>query len=217
MLEARTAAAYSVEPAVPEDIPAIAALFTESFRESVIHHCGKLPKPLAMEDVFRLVYQTEPEAALVARVPGNERQIIGYCFAPTRLSGLWARAIFGGHLVKWFWRWITGQYGFGLYPIKIIVLNKLAFLRSSMVPAQAANARILTIAVSASVRVQGVASRLMGGAMDYFRRQKAARIRLEVRPDNVPAIRVYEKYGFVSAGLTRDSQGDWLIMLKEME
>jgi ribosomal protein S18 acetylase RimI-like enzyme len=205
----------SVERAVPGDIPAIAAVFTTSFQESVLHHCGRLPKPRAMQDVFTLVYEAEPQAALVART--EQGQVAGYCFAPTLLPQLWIRAVFGGHIVLWAWRWLTGQYGFGLHPVKIIVMNKLAFLSSSMKPAKSANARILSIAVSESCRGQGVASRLMEAAIRYFQDQKVTRVRLEVRPDNAPAIKVYEKLGFYRDGFTTDSQGQWLIMFKEME
>lgn len=203
-----------VDNAKEDDIPAIAALFTDSFRESVIHHCGRLPHPQAMEDVFTLVYKAEPAAAFVAR---SGEKIAGYCFAPVNLPGLWVRAVTGGHIIKWAWRWITGRYGFGIHPVKIIVLNKIAFLRSAVVPSKAANARILSIAVAEDRRGQGVASRLMQAALEYFQAKQARLIRLEVRPDNTPAVRVYEKLGFVKAGTTCDSQGDWLIMFKEME
>ncbi len=205
---------YVVGLATPADIPAIAALFTVSFRESVLHHCGRLPKPQAMEDVFALVYEAEPAAALVARAGGA---VVAYCFAPTELPRLWLRAVLGGHVLRWAWRWLTGRYGFGLHPVKVIVLNKLAFLRSAATPAKTANARILSIAVAPEWRGQGVAGGLMTAAVAYFAGRKAARVRLEVRPDNGPAVKVYEKFGFTAAGYTYDSQGPWLIMLKEME
>lgn len=204
-----------IERAELADIPAIAALFTDSFKESVLHHCGgRLPKDQAMQDVFRLVYQSEPESALLARTV--QGKVIGYCFAPTRLSGLWLKALWGGHLLKWTWRWLTGRYGFGLHPVKVIVMNKLAFLQSAMAPTQTVNARILSIAVASEARGQGIASRLMGAAMDYFAEQHVPKVRLEVRPDNASAIRVYEKWGFVPNGYTIDSQGKWLIMIREM-
>ncbi|HAK75212.1 MAG TPA: GNAT family N-acetyltransferase, partial [Sporomusaceae bacterium] len=62
---------------VEANIKAIAALFTVCFYDSVIHHCGKLPKPQAMEDVFTLVFRAEPAAALVAK--DEKGTIIGYC------------------------------------------------------------------------------------------------------------------------------------------
>jgi len=204
-----------IEQGTLSHIPVIAALFTESFKESVLHHCGgRLPAPQAMEDVFTLVYEAEPSAAFLARTEGN---YVGYCFAPTQLSGLWLRALWGGHLLKWTWRWLTGQYGFGLHPIKVIVMNKLAFLHSALAPTQTANARILSIAVAPEARGQGIASQLMGAAFQYFRAQQVTRVRLEVRPDNGVAMKVYEKWGFVQAGYTMDSQGKWLIMFREME
>lgn len=206
---------FTVEQAGNQDIPQIAALFTACFKESVMHHCGKIPKPQAMQDVFSLVFETEPEAALVAR--STEGEIVGYCFAPVGLSSLWVRFILRGHMLKWAWRWLTGQYGFGFYPVRILVLNKLLFLHSSLQPRQAANARILSIAVDEHWRGRGIAGAMMAKAMTYFSVQNVNRVRLEVRPDNTPAICVYEKYGFVRDGKTRDSQGEWLIMFKEVE
>ncbi|MBP2636780.1 MAG: rimI: ribosomal-protein-alanine acetyltransferase [Firmicutes bacterium] len=197
------------------DVPAMAKLFTESFIASVLHHCGgRLPKPQAMQDVFTLVYQAEPAAALLAKDQGG--QLLGYCFAPVGLNKLWWQALVGGHLFKWAWRWLSGQYGFGLHPVKILVLNKLAFLRSAVTPGKTANARILSIAVAEAARGQGIASALMLEADNYFRENKVARVRLEVRPDNRPAIRVYEKLGYYQEGITYDSQGPWLIMFKEI-
>jgi ribosomal protein S18 acetylase RimI-like enzyme len=206
---------YLITRADLSDVPAIAQLFTESFSDSVLHHCGgRLPKPMAMQDVFTLVYQAEPAAALLAK--SQTGQLLGYCFAPVRLSRLWWQAITGGHLFKWAWRWLTGQYGFGLHPVKIIILNKLAFLHSAATPGKAANAHILSIAVAPAARGQGVASALMAEADKYFSDNHVKRVRLEVRPDNHPAIRVYEKLGYYPGGMTYDSQGPWLIMFKEI-
>lgn len=207
---------YRVERAIVADVPAIAALFTESFRDSVLHHCGgRLPAPQAMQDVFSLVYEAEPAAAIVARAADGT--VAGYCFAPTALPRLWQRAVLGGHIFRWAWRWLTGRYGFGLHPVKVIVLNKIAFLRSAATPAKAASARILSVAVAPAWRGRGLAGAMMAEAMAYFKSRGVRRVRLEVRPDNAPAIKIYENYGFTAAGYTYDSQGPWLIMLKEME
>jgi ribosomal protein S18 acetylase RimI-like enzyme len=209
-------AAIHIGQAGLSDIPAIAALFTESFEESVRHHCGGiLPKPQAMEDVFTLVYQAEPQAALVARTPSGK--VVGYCFAPIRLANLWLRAVWRGHVVKWAWRWLTGRYGFGLHPVKVIVMNKAAFLSSSVAPMEMANARILSIAVAAQARGRGVGGLLLAKAIEYFSLKKVARVRLEVRPENTAAISLYKKWNFIPKGYTEDSQGKWLIMYKEME
>lgn len=203
-----------IDQACRGDIPAIAAIFTTAFQDSVLHVCGRLPRPQAMIDVFTLVYEAEPAAAFVARDDAGRVQ--GYLFAPAHLPHLWWRAIAGGHICRWLWRWCTGRYGIGLYPVKVLLADKWAFLTSSWRRETAASARILSIAVAPAARGQGVASALMARGLAYFAACGVRRVRLEVRPHNAPARRVYDKYGFIPAGTTRDSQGDWLIMFKEM-
>jgi [ribosomal protein S18]-alanine N-acetyltransferase len=143
--------------------------------------------------------------------------VVAYCFAPVALSSLWSRAVWGGHLLKWLWRWLRGRYGLGLHPVKVLFLNKIAFLRSSLAPTQAADARILSIAVAAAWRGRGVAGALMTAAESYFASHQVRRIRLEVRPDNEPAVRLYQHHGYIPAGTTYDSQGSWLIMFKALQ
>lgn len=201
--------------AAPEDVSGIGKLFLESFTDSVVHTCGKVPNFAAIEDLFACVYEAEPEAAFVAH--DTSGQVIGYVLAPSRIGNIWRTALCRGYLFRWAWHWLKGDYGFGLYPVKIMFCNKLEFFRSAYTPKVHAAARILSVAVSTQARGQGIATRLMTCAMDYFQEKRVPRVRLEVRPDNLPAIRVYEKLGFINAGFTRDSQGEWRIMLKEME
>ncbi|MGE5591182.1 MAG: GNAT family N-acetyltransferase [Bacillota bacterium] len=59
-----------------------------------------------------------------------------------------------------------------------------------------------------------MATALMRRALDYLDRRGVAQVRLEVRPDNAPALAVYSRLGFRVAGSTSDSQGPWLIMLR---
>lgn len=201
--------------ATPEDIPGIGKLFLASFSDSVIHTCGKIPNFAAITDLFSCVLAAEPEAVFVARDAAG--QVVGYIFAPSSIENIWKRAIFRGHLLHWAWRWLKGDYGFGWYPVKIMFFNKINFFRSALTPQVHASARILSVAVSPLARGQGLGTKLMRCAMAYFQARKVSGIRLEVRPDNTSARKIYEKLGFIDAGLTRDSQGDWLIMLKEME
>jgi ribosomal protein S18 acetylase RimI-like enzyme len=204
-----------IEQAEAANIKEIAALFMIGFRDSVLHYCkGRVPYPQAMEDVFSLVFQAEPEAAFVAK--NDDGKVVGYCFAPALLSGIWIKAVTGGHILKWCWRWLSGQYGFGLHPVKVICINKLAFLCSAAKPDVRADARILSIMVDENYRGQGIAGKLLERALTYFHSCGVRQVRLEVRPGNGAAIRVYEKFGFVPGGCTQDSQGKWLIMMKEM-
>ena len=60
-------------------------------------------------------------------------------------------------------------------------------------------ARIYSLAVSPAARGMGIGRRLMVRAEREARARGCDRLRLEVRLDNVPAIRLYESLGFADA------------------
>ncbi len=61
-------------------------------------------------------------------------------------------------------------------------------------------AEIERIAVSKKYLRQGIASALMEYALNQMKQAGATKIYLEVREDNVPAINLYRKFGFVITG-----------------
>lgn len=60
---------------------------------------------------------------------------------------------------------------------------------------------IANIAVCPAARRQGVARRLLGALDAYGREHALARLTLEVRASNAPAIALYEGYGWVKDGV----------------
>lgn len=60
-------------------------------------------------------------------------------------------------------------------------------------------ARIYSVAVSSAYRGKGIARRLMDRAEREARSRGCTRMRLEVRMDNVSAIKLYESLGYVDA------------------
>ncbi|MBU2228030.1 MAG: ribosomal protein S18-alanine N-acetyltransferase [Proteobacteria bacterium] len=74
---------------------------------------------------------------------------------------------------------------------------------------------IHNIAVRKEMRRKGVATRMIAEAMCRSRRQGALRVTLEVRRSNLPAQKMYGKFGFTVEGVRRgyyDSHEDALIM-----
>jgi [ribosomal protein S18]-alanine N-acetyltransferase len=63
------------------------------------------------------------------------------------------------------------------------------------------SARIYSLAVSAAARGLGIARRMMARAEREARKRGCNRMRLEVRMDNLPAIRLYERLGFTDAAV----------------
>jgi [ribosomal protein S18]-alanine N-acetyltransferase len=79
----------------------------------------------------------------------------------------------------------------------------LVFIRSGT-----AVARLYSIAVAAAARGQGLGEKLLADAARQARRSGAAVLRLEVRPDNAGAIRLYEQHGFARIGTYRQYYAD---------
>lgn len=205
--------AVTYAAATPADLAACAAIFASSFRESILHVFKEMPSQRLIQEVFRLCLDAEPRALMVAIADGR---VVGYVYAPSSLRLLWRAALFRRHLLRWTGAWLRGRFGVGLAPLRVILLDKVHFLRSSVGREVAAEARILSIAVAPEMRGRGIATRLADHALERLRNLGVHRVRLEVRPWNEPAVHVYKRLGFKEAGVTRDSQGEWTIMLLDL-
>ncbi|MBW3094054.1 ribosomal protein S18-alanine N-acetyltransferase [Bifidobacterium sp. 64T4] len=65
------------------------------------------------------------------------------------------------------------------------------------------DAEIMTIGVGKAYQRQGIAAALLQRLIDEARAQGAARMLLEVRVDNDPALALYERFGFQRLGLRK--------------
>jgi ribosomal-protein-alanine acetyltransferase len=69
-------------------------------------------------------------------------------------------------------------------------------------------ARIYSIALDPSARGRGIGDALVEAAEQAALAEDCAYVRLEVRPDNAPAIRLYERHGYRKFGRYRDYYED---------
>ena len=65
------------------------------------------------------------------------------------------------------------------------------------------DAEIMTIGVGRRFQRQGIAASLMEALIARAREQGAQRMLLEVRVDNIPALALYERFGFARMGLRK--------------
>ena len=202
-----------IRPAQPADVPGLAVVFAAAFAESVVHVAGTLETNRGLEDMFILALQAEPGALWVAE---DQERVAGYVLAPARTSRLRTVAIWRGHLFRSAWRWLTGQYGVRWRALVISLGDKLSFLRNGRV-GEASEARILSMAVHPDYQGRGLGKRLLAAGLDHLRERKVPTIRLEVRPTNTPAKRIYEQAGFAAVGEYADAQGPWLVMIKHLQ
>jgi [ribosomal protein S18]-alanine N-acetyltransferase len=199
--------------ALPADLPAVARLFLRAFPESVAHYARGPVAPGVMEDAFAVCLDAEPGAFQVAVVGG---EVAGYIFAPVYLPGLFSAALRRGHLWRMAGRYLSGAYGVGLRPVLVAARNFWHLWREALQPSLRCDARVFSVAVDPGFQGRGLGTGLLREALAYLRGRAARCVRLEVRPENVAAVRVYERAGFSVRGRTRDTQGEWLVMLMEL-
>lgn len=81
-------------------------------------------------------------------------------------------------------------------------------------------AHITNLAVDSQYRQMGIGSALLSALIEYSVQVDIKRMTLEVRDHNVNAIKLYEKFGFISYGRRKgyyqDSGEDAVIMWKEL-
>lgn len=195
------------------DMLDVARLFHAAFPESLEHLFGRgrNPDPSFTAQAFALCLSSEPAGFWVAEADGHLR---GYLFAPKHLSHLWKVAITHGYLWRWAADVLTGRLRLGLQPLRLMLANKGAFIRNSVRPRHSADARILSIAVDPATRGQGIAGALCEQGLARFDRAGIPLVRLEVRPGNTPAVKLYRRLGFVPVDTMLDSQGEWVVMLR---
>lgn len=151
-----------------------------------------------------------PECFFVAE---HDTKLIGYIVAPPGMKQVWKKAILRGYLLKAIWGFLSGKYNISFSRLLVLAGNKLNFMR---IPQTRSNklGQILSIAVYPPYRRCKVGKRLVGAALGFLDTRDLHGVKLEVRPENINAVKLYESFGFVTIGLTKDSQGPWLIMKK---
>ncbi|MGI5881518.1 MAG: GNAT family N-acetyltransferase [Dethiobacteria bacterium] len=210
---------WQVHLASPADMPQVADLFLTSFGETITHLYGtNIPRKEALleavQDFFTFLHRETPRAFWVTHKRHEKGQkLCGYLVVSTDLILLWKRAIWGGYLLRWAAKFLRGTYGFDFRALGRILINKISFWRASRF--QPYRAQILSLAVAEHYRCQGLGRALLLKGIAYLRRQNSFRIKLEVRPWNKPAMHLYQSCGFSQAGVTRDTQGEWLIMIAD--
>ena len=199
------------------DLPQVAELFLMSFAETIEHLFGEdIPgRPAlreALQDFFGFLLQEEPDAFRVIKTREDTGpRLAGYIVVSPDLINLWRRAVWGGYIFRWAAKLLRGAYGLKVKDLGRLLANKLSFWRFSRF--QPCRAQILSLAVAENCRCRGFGRALLQKGVAYLHRHSRHRIKLEVRPWNSAAVHLYESCGFVRAGTTRDTQGEWMVMI----
>ncbi len=167
-------------------------------------------RPAAFTDVWRFINDTEPQGFLAAR---EEGRLVGYAIFVESLKALQRRALLSGEAIRWAVRALVG--GYDLRPVMIwrIFRNKLLFVTHGQKFRTTGDAQLLNVAVDPGHQGQGIARQLVARGLEVMRDRGVPEVRLEVRPGNASALRVYQKTGWREVGRTRDLEGEWVVMV----
>ena len=198
-----------VREAVPEDAPRVASLFRVSFGCSITRHFPDGLPDWVTEELVRAVIMAEPGCCGVASAEGT---LLGYCISPASIPRLWWRVITGSPFRRIIAAVFRREIPLDPGSLVSIARDKMAFMSSFHGFSVGRTGQILSVAVCSGARGKGVGTLLIRRALEYLEGRGIRRVKLEVRPDNEPAVRLYRSLGFEGVGRTRDGQGEWMVM-----
>ncbi|MEW6723486.1 MAG: GNAT family N-acetyltransferase [Bacillota bacterium] len=196
----------------PGDEFRIAEIFAAAFADSISFYApgGVSLGLLALWP--ELARRAEPEALLVKA--DAEGTIQGYIFSPSQTGRLWRIALTPGYLTRVIRRLLEEGLPWRRLPLGKLLGNKLWFWRTDR--GHGTPARILSLAVDPGAHGRGYGRELLAAGLSYLRAKGCPVVTLEVRPDNAPARQLYQMAGFAVVGETRDAQGPWIIMQRDL-
>ena len=202
-------ASIAIAPIEPAEIEAAVRIFFDGFGDNVRRLYGDPPKPDAMVDVWTFARALEPGGFLAAHVDGR---LVGYALFTSSVHTLQRAALTSGCVFAWGLRAITGRYGLRWSALFGQLWNKMLFAGSSSAYRTTGDAQLLNIAVASAARGHGAATLLVAQGLRYLHTRGIEEVRLEVQPDNAPAIAAYTRCGFHERGRLRNVYGDWIVM-----
>jgi len=187
-----------------------AEIFFEAFADEHATRYRGSARPRSFVDIWSFVRRIEPRGFLGAYLDG---ELAGYAIFISSLKRVQRDAIRTGAVFRWAFAALRGGFGLRLSAIPRILANKVLFVRSGGRYRGKGDAQLLNVAVSPAHQGKGIATALMQAGLQAMRAQGLSEVRLEVRPWNENAVRLYRKTGWRAVGRTRDLEGEWLVMV----
>lgn len=201
-----------VIPVQLQHIEYVVEIFCSAFQDSIEFFTPMNDKiKNAIYDLFKLLLITFGNGFMVAVY---DEQVCGYIVMVDNIKKLWLKAFTSGYLFKMALKALLGKYGLNFQTLFQSIKNKLFYMKFEVSTQD--SAQVLSIAVDSKYRGKGVGGQLLQAGLKYVSALGAKTVKLEARPDNVPAVKLYKKFGFKTIGKTQDLQGEWLIMVKNL-
>jgi len=194
-----------------QHIDSVVDIFCSAFENSILFFTP-LNEELKgfLKDAFILLHKVYEEGFIIAK---EGEKVYGYAIMVDDIKILWLESISSGLLAKAAINLIKGNYGIDLNTFLKIIKNKLFYLKFEI--GSVPSAQLLSIGVHPDFHGKGVGRGLLKEGIKYIDSLGIKRIKLEVRPENTAAVKLYTQYGFEVVGEERDLQGKWLVMIRQ--
>lgn len=201
-----------IRRATSQDIEAIVDIFGLSFEGSIQNLLNQGANWRGIGD-FLSPLLTSPQALFYVLEEGDK--VWGYLLVLTHIRLFWWEVVKRGYLFRWFINLLLGRYGLGPIDLYGLLANKISFLSFAIKGRKQEMAQILSIGIHPSYRRRGFAKALLVQGLKDLKKEGVIAVKLEVRPENTAALNLYGGLGFKISSDYEDSQGRWLVMVKE--
>ena len=200
-----------------EDILSIAKIYLEAFPESVdfFYQGDTGGRVIRIVDLgFRILWDAGCRFFVAKDSSSN---LLGYCVVASDDADLNKAILRRGLALKVAREFTTGKILIRFTEILRLAANGLVMAVASFsLPKRTSFGRIMSIAVCKRARGEGLGRKLLRKALQWLADEGVKAVRLEVRPLNHAAYELYRTEGFSEIGVTRDLQGSWVAMEKEL-
>ncbi len=166
------------------------------------------PSP-ALLSIWRFLRRNEPGGFIGAF---EDERLAGYAIFSASVRAVQRRALLSGAWLGWAFQFARGPGALRPRVLLVRLANKLSFVRDGARFRERGAAQLINLAVDPAAQNRGCGKLLVRAGLAYLRSCGVSECRLEVRPENRSAVRVYVATGWFEAGRTRDAQGEWLVM-----
>ncbi len=169
------------------------------------------PSP-ALLSIWRFLRRHEPDGFIGAFEGENGERIAGYAIFSASVRDMQLNALFSGAWLAWAFALARRPSAVRPRVLLARLANKVSFVRNGGRFRRRGDAQVINLGVDPAAQNRGCGKALVRAGLAYLRSRGVLECRLEVRPENAPAVRVYTATGWLEAGRTRDEQGEWLVM-----
>jgi ribosomal protein S18 acetylase RimI-like enzyme len=170
------------------------------------------PSP-ALLSIWRFLRGHEPGGFLGAF---DGSRLAGYAIFTASVRGVQRRALLSGAWLGWAFALVRRPRALRPRVLLVRLANKLSFARKSARFRRRGDAQLINLGVDPALQNSGCGKVLVQSGLAFLRSRGVTECRLEVRPENAAALRVYAATGWIAAGRTRDALGEWLVMRAEL-